>query len=62
MSLSEYIKRFKGSSFAKNSLTLSGGVAVAQVLPLLFYPVLGRIFTDEEFGLLAAVSSITTVL
>lgn len=62
MSLSEYIKRFKGSSFAKNSLTLSGGVAVAQVLPLLFYPVLGRIFTAEEFGLLAAVSSITTVL
>ena len=56
------MQRFKGNAFAKNSLTLSGGVAVAQVLPLLFYPVLGRIFTAEEFGLLAAVSSITTVL
>ena len=54
--------QFKGSTFARNSLTLSGGVAVAQALPLLFYPVLGRIFTAEEFGLLAAVSSITTVL
>ena len=54
--------RFRGSEFLKNSLTLSGGVALAQVLPFLFYPVLGRLFTAEEFGLLATLSSITSVL
>lgn len=54
--------KVKESSFIKNSLTLSGGVALAQVLPILFYPVLGRIFTAEEFGLLAVLTSITSVL
>lgn len=62
MSVNALVQRLKGSSFAQNSLTLSAGVAVAQVLPVLFYPVLGRIFTAGEFGLLAALSSITTVL
>jgi len=30
--------------------------------PLLFYPILGRIFTPEEFGLLATLTSITAIL
>lgn len=46
----------------KNGITLSSGVAVAQVLPFLFYPLLGRIFAAEEFGLLATLTSIITVL
>ena len=50
------------SEFIKNSLTLSGGVAIAQVLPFLFYPVLGRIYTPSEFGLLAVITSIVSVL
>lgn len=54
--------RIQNSAFIKNSLTLSGGVAIAQVLPFLFYPILGRIFTAEEFGLLASLTSITSVL
>lgn len=54
--------RFKTNAFFRNSLTLSGGVAIAQLLPLVFYPVLGRIFTAEEFGLLASLTSITSVL
>lgn len=56
------LKKIGSSDFIKNSLTLSGGVALAQVLPFLFYPVLGRIFTAEEFGLLAVLTSITSVL
>ena len=48
--------------FFKNALTLSGGVAFAQALPLLFYPVLSRIYTPGEFGLLAVVTSIVSVL
>lgn len=54
--------RIRGNAFVKNSLTLSGGVAVAQVLPFLFYPLLGRLFSAGEFGLLAAVTAIVSVL
>lgn len=54
--------RFASSDFIKNSLTLSGGVAIAQVLPFLFYPVLGRIYTPAQFGLLAVITSIVSVL
>lgn len=54
--------KLASSEFLKNSFTLSGGVAIAQVLPLLFYPVLGRIFTPAQFGLLAVITSIVSVL
>lgn len=54
--------RLKGNAFVKNSLTLSGGVAVAQVLPFLFYPLLGRLFQASQFGMLATVTAITSVL
>lgn len=54
--------RVKRSEFIKNSLTLSGGVAFSQVLPFLFLLLLVRIFTAEEFGLLATTAAITSVL
>lgn len=60
--MKELFARIKSSDFARNSLTLSGGVAVAQVLPFLFYPVLGRIYTPAEFGLMAVITSIVSVL
>lgn len=60
--LKQLLTRVKGSDFLRNSLTLSGGVALAQVLPFLFYPLLGRIFTTEEFGLFATLTSITSVM
>ena len=60
--MKELFARIKSSDFARNSLTLSGGVAVAQVLPFLFYPVLGRIFTPAEFVLMAVITSIVSVL
>jgi O-antigen/teichoic acid export membrane protein len=50
------------SEFAKNTLTLTIGTSVAQFFPLLFYPILARIFTPAEFGLLATISSITSIL
>lgn len=48
--------------FAKNTLTLTLGTSIAQAFPMLFYPILGRIFTPEQFGLLATLSSITAIL
>lgn len=61
-SIQPLLAKFRSSDFARNSLILSAGVALAQVLPFLFYPVLGRIFTSEEFGLLATLTSVITVL
>jgi len=50
------------SEFAKNAITLSIGTSIAQAFPMLFYPVLGRIFLVSDFGLLATLTSITAIL
>lgn len=48
--------------FTKNAFTLILGTSIAQAFPILFYPILGRIFKPAEFGLLAILTSITSVL
>lgn len=48
--------------FVKNALTLTFGTSVAQFFPILFYPILGRLFEPEEFGLLASITSIIAIL
>lgn len=48
--------------FAKNTLTLSVGTAIAQAFPIVFYPILGRLYSPSEFGLLATLSAITAIL
>jgi O-antigen/teichoic acid export membrane protein len=50
------------SEFTKNAFTLTMGTSIAQAFPMLFYPILGRIFTPVEFGILATLSSITSIL
>ena len=55
-------KIFSKSEFVKNTLTLTLGTSIDQFLPLLFYPVLSRIFTPNDFGLLATITSITAIL
>lgn len=60
--LGEIIKRFKGSEFIKNSFILTFGTLIAQILPLIFYPILGRIYSPSEFGVLATITAITPIL
>ncbi|MDO9511676.1 MAG: oligosaccharide flippase family protein [Bacteroidales bacterium] len=55
-------KSYFNSEFFKNSFILSIGTVVAQVIPLLFYPLLGRLYTPEDFGLLATLTSITVII
>lgn len=43
-------------------LTLCTGTVVAQLISLAFYPILGRLFTPEDFGLLATISSIVSFI
>jgi len=50
------------SEFGKNILTLSSGTALAQVIPFLFYPIIARIFTPAEFGLLATLTALFAIL
>jgi O-antigen/teichoic acid export membrane protein len=50
------------SEFGKNILTLSSGTAFAQVIPFLFYPIIARIFTPAEFGLLATLTALITIM
>ena len=54
-----------GGSFRNNVLTLITGTAAAQALPVVFSPLLTRLYSPEHFGLFAlfvAFSSIFAVL
>lgn len=50
------------SEFARNAFKLTIGTTIAQLFPIIFYPILGRIFTPDEFGLLAVLGTITAIL
>lgn len=55
-------KVFKDSDFYTNVLTLLKGSVVAQLIPLLVSPVLTRMYTPTEFGVLALFTSFSTIL
>ena len=50
------------SEFSKNVLTLVTGTTIAQSIPIAISPILTRIYTPEDFGVLALFISITTIL
>lgn len=50
------------SEFIKNSLTLFTGTTVAQIIPLLISPLLSRLYTPGDFGVLALYMSFASVL
>lgn len=60
------IKDFKNlifkSEFSKNVLTLASGTTVAQVLPFAFGPILSRIYSPEDFGLLGVYMAVVQIL
>jgi len=43
-------------------LTLGSGTVLAQIIPFLFYPVIARIFTPADVGLLATLTAIIVLL
>ncbi len=57
-----FFSSIRGSEFFNNFFKLTSGIVLAQVLPILFYPVLSRIYTPSDFGLLATVSAIVPIL
>ena len=47
------------NQFLKNTVILSSGTLIAQALPVLFYPILSRIYSPDDFGLYASVMVIS---
>ncbi len=49
------------SEFSKNVLTLMTGTTIAQAIPIAISPILTRIYTPEDFGVLALFVAITAI-
>jgi len=57
------IKHLKPKTeFGRNVLILMTGTTIAQAIPIVITPILTRLYTPEDFGLLALFVSITAVL
>lgn len=50
------------SDFFKHVLTLTSGTVIAQAIPIIFSPLLTRLYSPEEFGFFALFLSIVTIL
>jgi O-antigen/teichoic acid export membrane protein len=50
------------SEFSRNVLTLMTGMMIAQAIPIAISPILTRIYTPEDFGLLALFLAIFSIL
>lgn len=50
------------SEFSKNVLTLMTGTTIAQAIPIAISPILTRIYSPEDFGVLALFVAITAIL
>lgn len=55
-------QRLLQSTFVRDVLLLSGGTGIAQAIGLAILPVISRIYSPEDFGLLALFASIVTLL
>ncbi len=60
--LNKLINKFSSSDFLKNVVTLVSGFAIAQAIPLILSPVLTRVFTTEDFGLLGVYTGMSAIL
>ena len=50
------------NEFSKNVLTLMTGTVLAQAVPIAIIPILTRVFTPEDFGLLALYGAFVSIL
>ena len=57
------INRLKPKSeFSRNVLTLMTGTTIAQAIPIAITPILTRLYTPEDFGILALFVAVTAIL
>ena len=55
-------KQILQSEYIKNSLNLISGTFLAQIVPFLVYPVLGRMYSPADFTLLANYTALVTII
>ncbi|MEE4197206.1 MAG: oligosaccharide flippase family protein [Bacteroidales bacterium] len=55
------MKKLLKSEFVKNSAILTGGTGLAQLIPILISPILTRLFTPEDYGILGVFNSVVAV-
>jgi O-antigen/teichoic acid export membrane protein len=60
--MKKYYNYLIKSEFTKNTVILSGGILIAQLIPILLQPILRRVFTPSDFGLFAIYLSIIGIL
>lgn len=56
------ISRITESLFLRDALSLSGGTAIAQIIAFLSLPLLTRLYSPEDFGILALYVAISSLL
>ncbi len=56
------LTRFRSSSFAKDTAVLTLGTAVAQLAAIAAMPVLSRLYTPADFGLLAVFLAVSSIV
>ncbi len=56
------LKKLRQSEFTRNVFTLTSGTAIAQAIPVLLSPVLSRLYSPDDFGILALFMSVGAVL
>jgi O-antigen/teichoic acid export membrane protein len=54
--------KLKGKSFLKNVLLLAGGTAIAQIIMIASSPIVSRLYSPEEIGVLTVYTSILSML
>lgn len=60
--MSKLREKFKSSDFIKDVAVLTTGTGIAQLIPILVAPVLSRLFTVDDFGVLSLFNSIAALL
>jgi len=61
LNLKQFYKGLAQSEFFKHALTLFSGTIVSSLIPLIFAPIIARLFTPEEFGVYAVVYSLIAI-
>ncbi len=60
--IKKQVENIRASEFYRHILVLTSGSAIAQAIPILISPILSRLFTPEEFGVLGIYLGIVNIL
>ncbi len=60
--IKELKKKFLMSSYGKSLVVLTGGTFIAQLVPVIFYPIISRLYLPEQVGSAAVFAQIAAIL